>query len=229
MKSISFTYDPVSLTPFSISVYEDGNISKYGFYESGKIWAEQKTAKKPEWMSSTPFFELTEKMENLISSVADETFKDSEIISIIKEKSKQTYRLSGRFKEKETKPLKNSNKLPKRVNGINALRNSVDYRALSFVSDQKKKSPINTITTKARNQKCPKKAVNNSEIKSIMGNGQSRRLFFMIDSFNVKNESTNRRVMRRVNNISGHLYDDISDSSLRNRFINSSIEKMNRF
>jgi len=229
MKSVSFTYDPVLLTPFAISVYEDGNISKYGFYESGKIWAEQKTAKKPEWMSSTPFFELTEKMENLISSVADETFKDSEIISIIKEKSKQTYRLSGRFKEKETKPLTKNNKLPKRLNGIDTLRNSVDYRALSFISDQKKKSPINKIRTKAKTEKCLKKAVNDSEIKSTMGGGQSRRLLFMIDSLNTKNESTNRRVMRRVDNLSGYSYQDISDSSLRNRFINSSIEKMNRF
>jgi len=231
MRYVSFTYDPIGNVPFAMSVYESGKLNKYGFYESGKEWANQKDAKKPEWMASTSFFQVS---DNIISSVINQEFDYLEIKSLINKNIIQNHKHSLRQKEDHGILVSKNYPLSRSRGEIVSFINSVEYRALSFLSDQKKKSPISAIRQNVNSSKSGKiintnKAINLLEIKSALGRGQSRRLGLMISSLEKKSESSSRRAVRRADNIAGIEYEDISESSIRNRIINSSIERLRRF
>jgi hypothetical protein len=232
MKSVSFIYDPISFTPFAFSLYEDGVVTKHGFYEPGKAWANQEIIEKPEWMLSTPFIEVDEKAESVLLSVKDDKFDDFEIKSMINKSLLKKDRLSERVKTKTLSDEYKKIPLPRRGGGISNLYNYAEFRALYFISDQKKKSPINQIRSEINNSKSIKNIkniINNPEISQIIGNGQSRRLLSLINSFEKKQESPNRRAVRRADNLVGIELDDVSESSTRNRSLVSSVEKLRRF
>lgn len=230
MKIFSLIYDPITSSPFAVSVKSDNlEESIYGLTDVAKDFISSNSIfRAPEYMVSTPYSPLTGKAEQIIQDMhsGDEFYSLDEMLEI----SQPRYVYKSRVKIAQTEL---SADMLSRVSLSNQDR--IDYSAARFFSDSKKLSAGFSI----KNSMMYFDSESNTPFMTNLGVGQAydaqrmvskigtsscRRIGVSIKSVRGKPYSDCYRLNRRIKSLSGANNSIHTAQTIREQMIGASID-----